>query len=149
MIIHEEYLVMPALASNLPKFHQILDTFWLNVAHRLGESPSNQLKSSFTTAIIEIVCNVIRHAYPTDTPVGPLSLRLRRYDDCYEALLVDKGIRFVMPTLPPLVDSSLDICDLPESGFGLQLVRCSVDLLEYSRRADGTNQWQLIKQIKS
>ena len=147
MIIHEEYLVTPALASHLPKFHETLDAFWLNVAQRLGQSPCDQLQCAFTTATIEIVCNIIRHAYPTDTPVGSLSLRLRCYDEYYEALLIDQGILFVMPTRRPLVDSSLDVCDLPESGFGLRLVRCSVDQLKYSRHADGTNQWLLIKRI--
>lgn len=149
MILHEEYLIVPALASHLPKFHEMLDRFWLNVERIVGECRCNQLKLSFTTAMMEIVCNVMRHAYPIEMAVGPLSLRLRLYHDRCEALLLDKGMMFIAPTTPPIVNSQLNICDLPESGFGLQIARRSVDQLDYCRHADGSNQWLLIKKIRS
>ena len=147
-ILAEENLIVPALVSHLQKFYEKLDRFWLNVEKTLGKRPCNRIQLSFTTAIVEIASNIIRHAYPIELPVGYLCLRLRLYDDYYEALLLDKGIMFTPPPIQPLVSSQVNVWDLPESGFGLHIARSSVDKLDYSRHSDGTNQWQLIKQMK-
>jgi anti-sigma regulatory factor (Ser/Thr protein kinase) len=96
----------------------------------------------FRTAVAEIATNVIRHAYPPDSPQGSFQLRLAVTADGLIALFTDGGSAFDASQPREAVDPE----SLPEGGLGLMVVRAAVDTLEYSRDADaGENTWRLTK----
>jgi serine/threonine-protein kinase RsbW len=114
--------------------------------------PPTGWRALFETALMEVVNNVVEHAYPPGAPAGRLTLVLRGYADRVEAALTDRGVEFVEapPAPPPVLDlDSLDFPDLPElseGGRGLALARAAADVVEYSRR-DDTNRWLVVKRL--
>lgn len=145
----DEGLVAPAIAESLAALHDLLARFWAQVDHVAPAPPSGDLRARFSTAVIEIGGNIIRHAYPTGAP-GTLALRLLAWPDRLEARYTDTGIRYIpQPAAPEAPaawdDTALDA--LPEGGFGLALVRAAVDALDYERAADGVNHWTLTSRL--
>jgi len=144
----------PAQPALLETLHALLTEFWAGLKALPLPIPDEQ-RHRFDTAIIEIAGNVIRYAYAQGHP-GPLELVLHAYRGYVEAIFTDRGMRFepqtALTTAMPQIDDSEEgeeqaITGLPEGGFGLALVRMTVDRLEYERTPEGQNRWLLISRI--
>jgi len=123
-----------------------LDHFW-EVVEAAGRSPSSAWRAELETAVMEIVGNVVRHAYPPGHKPGNVKLRLRLYADRVEALVTDRGVPFDEPAPKRPLDTGAPLA-LPERGYGLAVARAAVDQLDYSRRARGSNRWRLVKRLR-
>lgn len=97
----------------------------------------------FETAVIEILGNIIEHAYRVDAELGEAG-RARRFQ-----LVLGISDRKVMAAFgdngePVALD--LGNAEMPgedaESGRGLPLARAALDVLDYER-IDGRNVWRL------
>jgi serine/threonine-protein kinase RsbW len=144
-VLAEETVAGPAAPGRLAEMHAGLGHFWMAV-EAAGRSPSAAWRAQLETAVMEIVGNVLRHAYPPAHRGGNVKLRLRLYRDRVEALVTDRGVPFEEPAATePL--AVLDPLDLPEHGYGLAVARAAVDQVEYSRRARGSNHWRLVKRL--
>lgn len=88
----------------------------------------------FTTAVLEVGNNIVRHGRPAAISVG-----LCADAEELEADLVDDGAAF---------EVDLEAATLPdweaESGRGLAMVRIAVDEVT-CQRADGLNRWRLVR----
>lgn len=130
-------VTFPAAVEALGEMHGALDRFWTNADATAFPPPSDRWRLEFATALAEIVANVLRHAAPT----RPVELRLDLTRGCVKASIRDDGRAYVPRDPPP----PLSMTDLPEGGYGLALARAALDDLNYERRPDGTNHWQLVK----
>lgn len=147
----------PAQPALLETLHALLAEFWAKLKARPLPIPDEQ-RHRFDTAVIEIAGNVIRYAYTQGNP-GSLELALHAHQGYVEAIFTDWGVRYepqdqstpAIPSIPSIADLSADeeraIARLPEGGFGLALVRMTVDRLEYERTPEGQNRWILISRI--
>ena len=145
-VLAEEAVVVPATAERLAALHGALARFWVAVQDAHPRPPDSAWRAQFETAVMEIVGNVLRHAYPPAHRGGNVKLRLRLYRDRVEALVTDRGVPFEEPIATASV-AGLDPLDLPEHGYGLAVARAAVDQVEYSRRARGSNRWRLVKRL--
>lgn len=145
-MLAEEIAFVPATVEQLATLHATLERFWRTVEQVLADPPGLEWRMLFETGVIEVGNNIVRYAY-ADAPVpGTLELRLRVYADRVEAHFTDRGSAYVAPAEPvslPLVSEF----DIPEGGYGLALVRASVDQFTYDRIPDGRNYWQLLKRF--
>lgn len=142
--MHDESVEVPASPHAVDAVHAALARLW-TAAAALPRPPDEGARMRFDLAAVEIATNVIRHAYAGQAP-GPLRLRLRATDDRVEALFEDVGAPYVEPERESHVpDAFDDLLDVPEGGFGLALVRSSVDSVDYERTAEGANRWSLVK----
>ncbi|HEU5327211.1 MAG: ATP-binding protein [Thermomicrobiales bacterium] len=147
----EAAVAVPAVPESLGALHELLDRFWPAVAAAIAEPPSSELRLRFVTAVLEIAGNIVRHAYPPDTPSGPLELRLCAWPGRIEARFADRGVPYQLPAAPAAalpVDPD-DFTMLPEGGYGLALVRAAVDHLDYERTAGGENRWRLVSLLRT
>lgn len=147
----------PAQPALLETLHALLAEFWAELKALPLPVPDEQ-RNRFDTAIIEIAGNVIRYAYAQGNP-GSLELSLHAHQGYVEAIFTDWGVRYepqdqsapAIPSIPSIADLSADeeraIAGLPEGGFGLALVRMTIDRLEYERTPEGQNRWILISRI--
>lgn len=132
-----------AKPDDLTAVHTAFDRFWATVDDTLARPPSTVWRLHFSTAVAEIIANVMRHAYGEST--GTIQLRLRCFSDRVEALIVDQGAPFIgFRRAHRAVRRG---GELPEGGRGLAIVREAVDRLEYARTAGGVNRWRLIKRL--
>jgi serine/threonine-protein kinase RsbW len=125
--------------------HAGLAHFWVAAA-AAGRAPGPAWRAELETAVMEIVGNVLRHAYPPGHRAGNVKLRLRLYADRVEALVTDRGVPFEEPPPSAPVPTD-DPLALPEGGYGLAVARAALDRLEYSRRPRGSNRWRLVKRL--
>lgn len=100
-------------------------------------------RAQFATGVGEIGANIIRYAYPSDTP-GMLAFRLRVFDQSIEACFSDNGRPFE-GDVTRAVSESADPLLLAVSGRGIALAHAAVDDLTYERAPGGTNHWCLTK----
>jgi anti-sigma regulatory factor (Ser/Thr protein kinase) len=142
----------PALLDLL---HTLLAQFWAALKGMALTIPDEQ-RHRFETAVIEIAGNIIRYAYAQGNP-GPLELALHAYPGYVQAAFTDYGKPFerpdaltlAMPQLTELANGAEEpLAELPEGGFGLALVRMTIDRLEYERTPAGQNRWILISNIE-
>ncbi|MBS42027.1 MAG: anti-sigma regulatory factor [Nocardioides sp.] len=93
----------------------------------------------FELALVEILANIVEHAYEADTEphVRRLAMRVTVSDEALVGELSDNG----QPASLDLSDVSLPD-DLAESGRGLAMASSALDRLDYSRD-DGRNRWHL------
>ncbi|MCF6376470.1 ATP-binding protein [Nocardioides KLBMP 9356] len=97
-------------------------------------------RTRFEMALVEIVGNIVEHAFAADADEGGrrLSVDLRLAPDRIEATLADNGV-------PHELD--LGSVTMPDtdavSGRGLALAVAAVDDLSYER-VDGRNHWGLL-----
>ncbi|GAB3038543.1 anti-sigma regulatory factor [Nocardioides flavus (ex Wang et al. 2016)] len=97
-------------------------------------------RTRFEMALVEIVANVVEHAFALDADVRGrlLTVELRLTRELLEARLSDNG-------LPAALD--LGAVTMPDedatSGRGLALAVAAVDELTYDR-VDGCNHWRLV-----
>lgn len=141
-------LVLAAHPRNLTLIHDGLDRFESATTAAKGAAVAT-VYDAFRTAVIEIATNILRHAYPPDTPTAPLTLQLLLFPERIEAIFHDQGIAFTPPTTvaTPALDEIDDIMDVPEGNLGLFLALKALDHLEYSRTVEGVNQWRLVKNL--
>ncbi len=94
----------------------------------------------FETAVVEILANIVEHAFAADEEPGVrrLSLRVAVDPDQLHAHLSDNG----RPSDVDLSQVTMPDEDA-ESGRGLALALRAVDDLTY-RHADGRNHWQVL-----
>lgn len=141
-IVTEE-VDIAATTANLDALHRALDQLWRRGEALVPSFPDERWRFGFVTAVVEIVANIVRHAYPADATDGVrmVHLSFALHSDRVDAVLTDRGTAFVGELTSAAPDADL----LLESGRGLALARALLDELTYLRRPDGTNRWHLMK----
>lgn len=135
------------LVLTAPADPEVLDLVHSMLEHlHVGSTPvSPTAKMKFEMAVIEVLGNIVEHAYAHDaslpdvdpSEVRRFEIRLTATDDHLAASLSDNG----MPV-------SLDLDDLPmpdemaESGRGLALAAAALDVFEFER-VGASNHWRL------
>ncbi|WP_206051493.1 ATP-binding protein [Nocardioides ferulae] len=132
-------LSAPADPETMELVHALLESLW--VAH---PDVLDVDRFRFETAVIEILANIVEHAYQLEPVDGERSPR--RFEigvaanaDCLVATLGDNGL----PMALDLSDVAMPEDDLAESGRGLALAVAALDDLHYER-VGGRNQWTLL-----
>lgn len=143
--------------SALEALHQLLARVWADWSAERGNTvPEPAWQAAFTTALAELVGNVVRHAYENGT--GPIRIRVRRGRDRLVARITDRGIEYPGESHPGSMQEvasleSLDELDallaIPESGYGLDLARAMTDLVLYRRHESGLNAWRVVKFVQA
>ena len=149
----------PGTAEHLDELHAAVERFWAEADRSLPSPPGAEWRLLFTTALAEVAANVVRHAYQGGEIKGRLRVELLAFRDRLEARFTDGGREFEGDVSAPpespasaaddaLPDELFD--ELPESGYGLSLVRAAVDELRYERTESSSgseNQWRLVKRL--
>jgi serine/threonine-protein kinase RsbW len=124
----------PVAPASLDLVQDRLESFW---AHDDAVSATDRTR--FEMAVVEIVANILEHAFELDAEVPGrlLSVTLTLAPDRIEAVLCDNG-------LPAAID--LGSVTMPDedatSGRGLALAAAAVDEVAYER-VEGRNHWRL------
>jgi serine/threonine-protein kinase RsbW len=135
---HEERLDLsaPATPAMLDLVHSVLEKLWeqhddVDLADRIR----------FETAVIEVLDNIVEHAYELDAAPADV---LRRFDVSLSATPDELVARFGDNGIPMAIDLSEVTMpgDDAESGRGLALAIAALDDLGY-QRVDGRNLWRL------
>ena len=132
----DERLVLsaPAVPEVLDVVHAMLDQLCAG-AGRLDDRD----RARFETAVIEILANVVEHAFEQDKTSGRrFDITLLADDEQLEATLADNGL----PMALDLSNIALPDDELAESGRGLALATAALDELRYQRVED-RNHWTL------
>ncbi len=134
------------LVLTAPADPEVLDLVHSMLEHlHVGVQVSASAKMRFEMAVIEVLGNIVEHAYAHDaalpdvdaSEVRRFEIRLAATDTHLVASLSDNG----MPV-------SLDLDDLPmpdemaESGRGLALAAAALDVFEFARTG-ARNHWRL------
>jgi serine/threonine-protein kinase RsbW len=112
-----------------------LAAFW---SHDESVSPADRMRLEL--AVVEVVANIVEHAFTVDADQGGrlLTVELVLTADHVEAVLSDNGV-------PVAID--LGAVTMPDedatSGRGLALAVAAVDEVAYER-IDGRNRWRLV-----
>jgi serine/threonine-protein kinase RsbW len=133
-------LSAPADPAILDLVHAMLEQLWQ--AHA---DIADRDRGRFEMAVVEILGNIVEHAYELDHAGAPgPAEELRRFDICVSATDDDLVARFGDNGLPMELDlENIAMPDpLSESGRGLALVSAAVDDLQYER-IEGRNHWRL------
>lgn len=127
-------LSAPATPEMLDLVHSVLEQLW--AAH---EDVTAADRARFETAVIEILGNIVEHAYELDE--GSAS---RRFEVTLAATHTELVAAFGDDGVPMAIDLSTVGMpdDLAESGRGLALALAAVDDLSYTREG-GRNLWRL------
>ena len=136
-------IAVPAVPQRLEDLHQALARLWREVDRVWPRPPDAMWRAQFSTGVGEIGANIMKYAYPSDTP-GMLAFRLRVFDHSIEACLSDTGRAFegeIVAAAPEPADPLL----LADGGRGIPLAKAAVDDLTYERSPGGTNRWCLTK----
>lgn len=113
---------------------QVTDTVklasdWL-VSHHVGES----FCADVTLVLAEALNNVVEHAYLYSKD-GEIDILVRLRPDRLQTTIKDKGRKFDGP--PPVKEmdvENMDFEELPEGGFGWNLIRTLTDNVEFERK---------------
>ncbi|HEY0950129.1 ATP-binding protein [Nocardioides sp.] len=127
-------LSAPATPEMMQMVHAVLEQLWSN-----HEDVAMADRIRFETAVIEILGNIVEHAYRLEPGESE-----RRFDvslSATEAALVASFGDDGMPVSIDLSDVTMPDEDA-ESGRGLALAMAAVDELSYDR-ASGRNHWRL------
>ncbi len=134
------------LALSAPATLEIMDLVHAMLEHVWGSNPdvSDRDRMRFEMSVIEILGNVVEHAYAADHVSDP-GMDGRRFDIVigvtHEALMAhlsDNGL----PTALDLGGVAMPD-ELAESGRGLALATAALDDLSYER-LEGRNHWDLL-----
>ena len=130
-------LSAPAEPGIMDLVHAMLEQLWS--AHA-DVADSDRMR--FEMAVVEILGNIVEHAYRLDHDVDRDGQR--RFDVCVGATGDELIATFADNGQPVAIDlSDIGMPDeLAESGRGLALASAAVDDLSY-HRADGRNHWRL------
>lgn len=120
-----------AAPEALEQVHALLAAVW-------DDTPAvdEMTRIRLTTAVAELVANVVEHGRTADDGPPVLVLTVDAAPGRVVAELEDDGVGY-----PP--DGELPDDPMAESGRGLALVRAAVDQAAYERR-DGRNRWRLV-----
>lgn len=135
---HEARLELsaPATPAMLDLVHTVLEKLW---EQHDDVAMSDRIR--FETAVIEVLGNIVEHAYELDASPADV---LRRFDVCLSATRDELVARFGDNGMPMAID--LSEVAMPgqdaESGRGLALAVAALDDLGYER-VDGRNLWRL------
>jgi serine/threonine-protein kinase RsbW len=129
-------LSAPATPAMLDLVHTILEKLW-----EQHEDVAMTDRIRFETAVIEVLGNIVEHAYELDA--APTDV-LRRFDVSLSASADELVARFGDNGIPMAIDLSEVTMpgDDAESGRGLALAVAALDDLRYER-VDGRNLWRL------
>ncbi|MBF4162157.1 ATP-binding protein [Nocardioides acrostichi] len=124
-----------AVPESMDDAHGVLEQLWA-----LDESISPLDRMRFELAVIEILGNIIEHAYANDVDprVRRVTMTLTLDSEHLVAELADSGV----PVELDLSDIGLPDFEA-ESGRGLAMAQASVDEMTYSRD-QGRNTWRLV-----
>ena len=107
---------------------------------------STKMAAKLQLGVAEWLTNVIKHGY-RGQPGHPIQLTMEFRQDSMFLEIVDQGVSFTLDPLQkaePVQFDPLDLDNLPESGWGLYLIKNCVDKINY-RHAEGANMLTLIK----
>jgi serine/threonine-protein kinase RsbW len=133
-------LSAPANPEMLDLVHAVLEQLWANHA-----DVSKADRNRFETAVIEVLANIVEHAYELE-PAGTLGEQpARRFEIVLGTTDAELVASFADDGLPAELD--LSSVGMPgeeaESGRGLALAAAAADDLSYER-VDGRNHWRLV-----
>ncbi len=127
-------LSAPATPEMMHMVHAVLEQLWTN-----HEDVSMVDRIRFETAVIEILGNIVEHAYEMEAggTERRFDVRLTATDTALVAAFGDDG-------MPAAIDLSNVVMpgEDAESGRGLALAMAAVDEISYDRAA-GRNHWRL------
>ena len=127
-------LSAPATPEMMGLVHAVLEQLWES-----HDDVAATDRVRFEMAVIEILGNIVEHAYEIDSAAGS-----RRFDVSVAATETELVASFGDNGQPMSIDLS-DVAmpdELAESGRGLALATAAVDDLSYER-AGGRNLWRL------
>lgn len=129
-------LSAPATPAMLDLVHSVLEKLWEQHA---DVAMTDRIR--FETAVIEVLGNIVEHAYELDDAPADV---LRRFDVSLSATDDELVARFGDNGIPMAIDLSEVVMpgDDAESGRGLALAAAAVDDLSYER-IEGRNLWRL------
>lgn len=128
-------LSAPAVPEVLEVVHAMLAQLWAGA----GGVPDRD-RMRFEMAVIEILANVVEHAYEHDSASGRrFDITLVADEERLVASLADHGV----PIALDLSAAALPEDDLAESGRGLAMATAALDDLQYER-VEGRNHWTLV-----
>lgn len=119
-----------------------LESFFDNLRSHLPIDTSDDWLMQVHLAVHELVTNIIMHAYQWRS--GKIYLVGLVYSSELNIDIYDNGIAFICPNL---TYKSLDIQEIPESGYGLQILTTVMDTVEYSRSKNDFNHWHLVRRL--
>ena len=130
----------PATPEMLDLVHAVLERLWADHA-----DVSQGDRARFETAVIEILGNIVEHAYRLDPSDDPDDGSARRFDVTLAATDEELVAAFGDNGMPVALDlSNVTMPDEDaESGRGLALAAAAVDDLSYER-VEGRNHWRLL-----
>lgn len=134
-------LSAPADPEMMDLVHAMLKQLWTN--H--GDVPDAD-RFRFEMAVMEILGNIVEHAYRMEHPEGGVDAGVaRRFDISLGATDSELVATFADNGMPVALDlSNVAMPDEDaESGRGLALARAAVDDMSYERVA-GRNHWRLL-----
>ena len=114
----------------LEQLHASLDALW----HAEPGVAKNE-RMRFTTAVAEIVANVVEHGRTADGGSPVLAVELEAGAARLRAQVEDDGVAY--DAHPP------EAAELDESGRGIELARSAVDSLVYEH-SSGRNRWEIV-----
>lgn len=104
-----------------PEFVHAASAFVLVTARHLGAGPS--LPPLFEVAISEALANAVKHGSHGRADAS-VTCEVEGEGSALRIRILDEGDGFTPdPSAPPIDPSSLDIVDIPESGYGLPIIR--------------------------
>jgi len=85
----------------------------------------------------EALNNIVEHAYPGDDPTGSIEITCEHAKDGLHLTVVDTGQGMPDGQTPvgAAVDLDVDLCDMPEGGFGWFLIKDLAKDVVYRRDA--------------
>lgn len=128
-------LSAPATPEMIELVHAVLEQLW-----EANDDVAVADRVRFEMAVIEILGNIIEHAYEIDSAAAGS----RRFDISVAATETELVASFGDNGLPMSIDLSAVAMpdELAESGRGLALAMAAVDDLSYERE-EGRNHWRL------
>lgn len=145
-LLFEQEYVLPAKIEQLQNFHTFISLFWDKCKEIAPIAPDTTWHMLFTTALAEIVANIIRYAYAPLPAPGDITITMRLFEDRVVARVCDRGVAYTNETLNETWNHD-DLFTLPEGGMGLVIARTAVDSLGYRRTKSGVNCWRLSKTL--
>ncbi|MEL6450486.1 MAG: ATP-binding protein [Pseudomonadota bacterium] len=134
-----------SLVSNLPTFRITVQSGALAVREALaalldGLKPLDlDIEEAGTVELVmaEALNNIVEHAYPAGDPAGPIDITCAHAVDGLHLTVVDQG-RGMPDGETPLgaaANLDVDLCDMPEGGFGWFLIKDLAKDVTYQRVA--------------
>jgi serine phosphatase RsbU (regulator of sigma subunit)/anti-sigma regulatory factor (Ser/Thr protein kinase) len=141
------------LAADVTQLKHIDPALQATLSPWAGEAGLDTWRHELGLAITEHVSNILRHAYGS-ADTGRIYGLFTRHADYLVLETLDSGRPFDPARMPARNTNlrealRLEAGDLPESGYGLPLIRGVMDEVEYERRDGIRNYWRLARRVKS